>query len=293
MLERAALDPPGGRRRRARVPVEWRELTVTVAPAGTLRVRTFGAPIRIVGADRPDVFARVELGASTRERLSETRITARASGEEVVLEPLWPGERARGEFSWFEIETPPSIGTVIVETDTGPVELSGVRGRAEVRGARGDVRVVNQGGGVLVRTANGGVEVDSPGGDVDVVTEHATVRVREASGAVAVRTTAGAVMVVLRDGALGPVDLAATDGEIDVTVGEGFAGTLHLLSPGLEPVIFPGTAYRPAITPDWEPLPRVRRVRFGEAEVVFSEDGPQSSVRTTGASVTLRRRDVR
>lgn len=293
MLERAAIDPPGGRRRRARVPVEWREVSSEVRPGGTLRVRSFGAPVRIVGADRPDLFARVEVGATTKERLAEVLVAARWNGEELVLEPVWPGDRARGEFSWFEIEAPRALGSVIVETDVGSVELVGVSGGGEVWSGRGDVRIKDQGGSVLVRTANGEVVVDGSGGDVDVLAEYATVRVAGAAGSVVVRTTAGAVVVSLLDRAKGPVDVSSTDGEVDVTVGERFEGAMRLSSPGQEPNIFPETPYQPAITPDWEPFPRVHRLRFGEAEVVFSDEGSASSVRTTGASVTLRRRGGR
>ncbi len=290
MLEASKHDPPGGRRRRPRVPAEFRELTVPVGQGVTLRVRAVGAPVRVIGTDRPDLFVRVELGATTRERLAETRIDTRATPSELVIEPVWPGDRARGEFAWFEIQAPSSLAGVIVEADTGPVELASLPGRAEVHAARGDVLVADQRGAVIVSTNNGAVQIERPVGDVEASTEHATIRILDAAGAVRARTTSGAVVVTLTDSAKGPLDVSTTDGEADVTVGEHFDGAITLTSPGVEPVIFPGQGFKPTITPDWAPFPRVHRTRFGEAEVVFSESGIASNVRATGATVTLRQR---
>ncbi len=290
MIEASKHDPPGGRRRRPRVPAEFREMTVPVEKGAVLRVRAFGAPVRVTGADRPDLFLRAELGATTRERLADTRIDARPSGAELIIEPVWPDDRARGEFAWFEIEAPTHVGGVIIEADTGPVELLSVHGRAEVHAARGEVRVTDQAGPVLVSTTNGAVIIERPAGDVDATTAHATIRVLDAPASVRARTTSGALVVTLTDSSRGPLDLTATDGEADVTVGESFDGTITLTSPGVEPVIFPGQGFKPTITPDWAPFPRVHRTRFGEAEVVFSDAIRTSNVRTTGATVTLRQR---
>lgn len=290
MLEASRHDPPGGRRRRSRVPAEHRELAIQAEQGAVLRVRAVGAPIRIVGADRPDVFIRAEIGATTPERLAQARIDARPSAGEIVIEPVWPADRARAEFAWLEVETPPHIGGVIIEADTGPVELVSVAGRAEIHAARGEVRVLSQRGPVLVQTRNGAVRIEQPAGDVDAQTEHATIRVLDAPASVRARTTSGAVVVTLTPAARGPLDITATDGEADVTIGEGFDGAIRLTSPGFEPVIFPGKDFRPDLTPDWDPLPRVRRLRFGEAEVTFTESGMSSNVRTSGATVTLRQK---
>jgi hypothetical protein len=90
----------------------------------------------------------------------------------------------------FHVEVPEWI-PVLVESQRGDIEVSGVRAPVEVTAMLGDILVTGARGRVHLRTMNGSVDVDDADGRITVETTINKVDLRNCSGDIKIDSTQG------------------------------------------------------------------------------------------------------
>ncbi len=131
--------------------------------------------------------------ASSRDRLSETKLVLSRSGSELRIEAVTDREMFGSSKLDFDVVVPDNV-PLEVEDGSGDLTIDNV-GPAEVRDGSGDMTVRNVGGNLSVHDGSGGMTLENIAGDV---------RITDGSGGIEVRG-AGSVDIV-NDGS-GSVDI--------------------------------------------------------------------------------------
>lgn len=131
----------------------------------------------------------------------------------------------RGRNTWFSrvagdprvVVSLPSGTDLDIETASGDVEVSNVRGVVRLRSASGTVAVQTIGGELSVRTASGNVEGRDVTGAVAVATASGNVELQAVRGTIGIETASGSIDVrELR--LVADLELHSSSGDIDVDV---------------------------------------------------------------------------
>lgn len=192
----------------------WVEVVQGTAPAGSsVRVHTRG-PVVVRGAAaaadvRYKLRKRVRAGseAEARQRLSRVQLRA-APG---LLNLAYPtGTTVSAE---IEVTAPLRAGAVIVDTHSGDVAVTDIRGAVEARTGAGAIRMDRIGSSATARTGGGEIRLGTIGGAVRCYSGGGTISVESAGGESWFDTAGGEIHI---GRSAGPVHASTAGGNIEI-----------------------------------------------------------------------------
>lgn len=158
------------------------ERTLSLAPGGTVRLKTFSGRVAITGGASEVVIKAVR--RASRERLDTIKLEITQSGNVIDIDANHRQVERRNENvveTDFEIQVPAAV-TLDLRTFSAPVTVSAVTGEITVDGFSSDVRLSDVAGPLRVKTFSGGVDVHArdwtDGDDVQVNTFSGDVTLR-------------------------------------------------------------------------------------------------------------------
>jgi lia operon protein LiaG len=157
--------------------------TLTLQPAGTVRLKTFSGRVNITGASGDQVVIKAIRRAS-RQRLDEIKLEITQSGNVIEVDANHRTVERRNDNvveTDFDIQVP-SQATLDLRTFSAPVTVNGVAGELAVDGFSSEIRLTEISGPVRVKTFSGAVTVQarswSDGDDLNVNTFSGDVTLR-------------------------------------------------------------------------------------------------------------------
>jgi lia operon protein LiaG len=136
--------------------------TLTLAPGGTVRLKTFSGRVNITGSAGNQVVIKA-VRRATRERLDDIKLEITQSGNVIDIDANHRVVERRNDNvveTDFEIQVPNQT-KLDLRTFSAPVIVSGVAGDLEVEGFSSDIRLTDVSGPKRVKTFSGGVEVQA------------------------------------------------------------------------------------------------------------------------------------
>ena len=184
--------------------------------------------------------------ASSAGLLNEINLTARRSGDDVVVEANdrdgQGGWNFRGnEYARLDVvmEVPAEIaveiddgsgsidlsnlGAVVIEDGSGDIVADNLRGDVEIDDGSGSIRLIDVAGrvriedgsgGISLRNIGGAIDIDDGSGEIDVRGTRSNVRISDASGGIDVVDVEGD-FIVTNDGS-GGIDYDNVKGRVDI-----------------------------------------------------------------------------
>lgn len=151
------------------------ERTLSLAPGGTVRLKTFSGQVTITGGAGSQVVIKA-VRRATRERLDEIALEITQSGNVIDIDANHRLVERRNENvveTDFDIQVP-SRTRLDLRTFSAPITVRGVAGDKTVDGFSGTIRLTDVSGPARVKTFSGGVQVAASqwtdGDDVNVET---------------------------------------------------------------------------------------------------------------------------
>src|SRR5688572_5236895 len=136
--------------------------TLTLAPGGTVRLKTFSGRVNITGSGGNQVVIKA-VRRATRERLDDIKLEITQSGNVIDIDANHRVVERRNDNvveTDFDIQVP-SQTRLDLHTFSAPVVVAGVAGDLEVEGFSSDIRLTDVSGPKRVKTFSGGVEVEA------------------------------------------------------------------------------------------------------------------------------------
>lgn len=136
--------------------------TLSLAPGGTLRLKTFSGEVVITGSPGSQVVIKAVRRAS-RERLDDVRLEITQRGNIIDIDANHREVERRNDNvveTDFEIQVPSEIA-LDIRTFSAPVRVNGVSGEIEIEGFSSDLQLVDVAGRKRLKTFSGGVTVDT------------------------------------------------------------------------------------------------------------------------------------
>ena len=113
-----------------------------------------------------------------------------------------------------------TTGTTDVTSASGALRIGTMSGAANFKTAHGDLQIGEVRGDLRVKAANGSVNIDRAGANVVARTAHGNVRVREiVRGSVSAQTAFGDIEIGVGDGTAAYLDLHAHRGRVETSLG--------------------------------------------------------------------------
>ena len=157
--------------------------TLTLAPGGTVRLKTFSGRVNITGSGGNQVVIKA-VRRATRDRLDDIKLEITQNGNVIDIDANHRVVERRNDNvveTDFEIQVP-SQTKLDLRTFSAPVTVTGVAGDLEVEGFSSDIRLTDVSGPKRVKTFSGGVDVQArswaDGDDVNVNTFSGDVTLR-------------------------------------------------------------------------------------------------------------------
>jgi DUF4097 and DUF4098 domain-containing protein YvlB len=159
------------------------ERTLSLAPGGTVRLKTFSGRVNITGSGGNQVVVKAVRRAS-RERLDDIKLEITQTGNVVEIDANHRVVERRNDNvveTDFDIQVPSQV-KLDLRTFSAPVTVTNVAGDLSVDGFSSEVRLTEVSGPLRVKTFSGGVNVQSrswnDGDNVDVNTFSGDVTLR-------------------------------------------------------------------------------------------------------------------
>lgn len=157
--------------------------TLSLAPGGTVRLKTFSGRVTITGTGGGQVVIKA-VRRATRERLNDIKLEITQSGNVVEIDANHREVERRNDNvveTDFDIQVP-SQTKLDLRTFSAPVDVTGVAGDLIVDGFSGDIRLNDVAGPMRIKTFSGPVRVQaarwSDGDDLNVETFSGDVTLR-------------------------------------------------------------------------------------------------------------------
>jgi DUF4097 and DUF4098 domain-containing protein YvlB len=157
--------------------------TLSLAPGGTVRLKTFSGRVTITGSGGDQVVVKAVRRAS-RQRLDDIKLEITQTGNVVEIDANHRLVERRNDNvveTDFDIQVPSQV-KLDLRTFSAPVAVTNVAGDLAVDGFSSEVRLTEVSGPVRVKTFSGGVNVEarswSDGDDVNVSTFSGDVTLR-------------------------------------------------------------------------------------------------------------------
>jgi DUF4097 and DUF4098 domain-containing protein YvlB len=136
------------------------ERTLSLAPGGTVRLKTFSGRVNITGTSGNQVVIKA-VRRATRERLQDIKLEITQNGSVIDIDANHRLVERRNDNvveTDFDIQVP-SQATLDLRTFSAPVTVDGVAGDLAVDGFSSEVRLTGVSGPMRIKTFSGGVEV--------------------------------------------------------------------------------------------------------------------------------------
>src|SRR5688572_31213021 len=136
--------------------------TLTQAPGGTLRLKTFSGRVNITGSAGNQVVIKA-VRRATRERLDDIKLEITQSGNVIDIDANHRVVERRNDNvveTDFEIQVPNQT-KLDLRSFSAPVNVTGVAGDLEAESFSSDIRLTDVSGPKRVKTFSGGVEVQA------------------------------------------------------------------------------------------------------------------------------------
>ena len=136
--------------------------TLSLAPGGTVRLRTFSGRVNITGAGGNQVVVKAVRRAS-RQRLDEIKLEITQNGNVIDIDANHRLVERRNDNvveTDFDIQVPSEV-KLDLRTFSAPVSVTNVAGDLAVDGFSSEVRLIDIAGPVRVKTFSGGVIVQA------------------------------------------------------------------------------------------------------------------------------------
>lgn len=206
------------------------EITGTLTPSRTVKVKTTSGPIHLTGSQQRNITYTVSkhvraasLDAARRE-FARLRFTVITSGDMAVIRGECEGE-SRG-YVGFDVTVPAQTVLAKLETSGGTISARNITGRVEAVTGGESIQLDQIGGSIYASSGGGNIEIGKIGGDVRVETGGGSIQVVSAGGHVMASSGGGAVVVgaaksmKLETGA-GPIKVNRCSGEMKASTGGG------------------------------------------------------------------------
>lgn len=188
--------------------------TFSVAPGGTLTLKTDAGSVEVKGSDGNEVKIAAEMRGSQRD-LDRFQVSAEASGNNVDVRGKFRDKPWGGVNNFdarFVISVPKSYNLEL-HTSGGNVEVVGVKGSLAGGTSGGNVRVKDIEGTVKMGTSGGDVEAIHVNGPVNMETSGGNVRAEGLTGNAQLHTSGGNVNI---EGVDGEVDAGTSGGNVSI-----------------------------------------------------------------------------
>jgi DUF4097 and DUF4098 domain-containing protein YvlB len=232
------------------------EKKFTVAPGGTLTLKTDEGSVRVSGTSGSEVSVVADMRGKQRD-VDDFEITAEQSGSGVDVIG-----RSKQSHHWFwnsvdlevhytvtvpasynvrlntsggDLEIRDLKGTVRGETSGGTISVSGIQGDVDANTSGGDVRAENVTGALRMETSGGDISLSAIVGQVDVSTSGGSIRINGVDGGVKAETSGGNVEVRIKGSNRG-VYAETSGGNIDILIGKNVAASIDAETSGGEVV---------------------------------------------------------
>jgi DUF4097 and DUF4098 domain-containing protein YvlB len=157
--------------------------TLSLAPGGTVRLKTFSGRVTITGTSAGQVVIKA-VRRATRERLDDIKLEITQSGNVIEIDANHRIVERRNDNvveTDFDIQLP-SQTKLDLRTFSAPITVTGVSGDMTVDGFSSEIRLDNVAGPKRIKTFSGGVHVQAAqwtdGDDVNVETFSGDVTLR-------------------------------------------------------------------------------------------------------------------
>lgn len=175
---------------------------------GTLRADSIGGVLEATTTET-EIFISGELGQPGQIRCEGGRLYLDNIVGELAIESIGCDVMGEG-----------GRGNIDIQTDEGSVSLINCQGDGKITAVRGNVSITGSTGEVSVITSGGDVRLDSNSGEMTVQTSGGNVALAGAAGPVAVFTSLGNVDAVVDKAPTNLMYLAATRGEVRLTIAD-------------------------------------------------------------------------
>jgi DUF4097 and DUF4098 domain-containing protein YvlB len=157
--------------------------TLSLAPGGTVRLKTFSGRVNITGASGNQVVIKA-VRRATRERLNDIRLEITQSGNVIDIDANHRVVERRNDNvveTDFDIQVPNQV-TLDLRTFSAPITVNNVNGNVIIEGFSSDIRLTDVSGPKRVKTFSGEVQVQAnawnDGDDMNVNTFSGDVTLR-------------------------------------------------------------------------------------------------------------------
>ena len=257
---------------------ETRTILMDHVAAKPLHVQSSNGSIIVAKSKDASVSVTAKIQAQTEERLKATQIIAKRLDDGTLdVQVKWPDNKSKNnEGVSFEIALPDAKDLKLT-TSNGSISADSMAGSAVLATSNATITVTRQDGPVNATSSNGSVTVSDAAGAVTAESSNGTVKVQNAASTVKAKTSNGSIDVGMKPDATGPVKLTSSNGRVKLTVGPSFSGVLSA-----------GTS-NGSLTVSGIEDAKVTKSK-NSAKVRFSDQGPDSVIETSNASVEISRR---
>ena len=136
--------------------------TLTLAPGGTVRLKTFSGRVTITGGAGNQVVIKA-VRRATRERLDDIKLEITQNGSVIDIDANHRIVERRNDNvveTDFDIQVPNQV-TLDLRTFSAPITVTGVSGEVEVEGFSSEIRLADVSGPKRVKTFSGEVHVEA------------------------------------------------------------------------------------------------------------------------------------
>ncbi len=212
----------------------------TVAPGGTLTIKTDLGGVNIVGTDAKEVSIHADMKGRQRD-VDNFQITANQSGAGVDVTGKSP--RSNWGWSWnnndleveFTIKVPKEY-SLRMETSGGNITVNNVNGKLNGGTSGGDIILTNIAGAIDLETSGGNIQTEKIQGQLHMETSGGDIRITEVKGDVDVNTSGGNISLKT---VAGKVRAETSGGNISVNVTETNKGVYAETSGGNIEIVMP------------------------------------------------------
>lgn len=211
------------------------EITGSLGPARTLRVKVDMGSVRVEGGSQPGISYVIHSRAYTssekqaRSEFERYKISTYSKGDTAWVVGDWQGGRHRDrKFSGeFIITVPRNLELAKIETDGGNVRTTGIAGRVEIQSGGGSIHADDIAGAIDAETGGGTIDVGTGGNDVNVRTGGGNIKIASAKGKLTAESGGGSIVVASclqganLDTGGGNIQVDRCQGSVHVTTGGG------------------------------------------------------------------------
>jgi len=272
------------------------EKKFSVAPGGTLTLKTDVGSVAITGTDSKEVFVSANVRGRQRD-VDEFDITAKQNAGGVEVNGT--GQRSRRWFSWggndldvqFTVHVPREYN-VQLQTAGGDISITNVNGKANGGTSGGDISLTDIKGAVDLETSGGTIRAQRVEGIVHMETSGGDIRISDLKGDVDVHTSGGNITLTTMEG---KIRAETSGGNITMKVRELNKGIVAETSGGDIDIVLPKTitANLNASTSGGEvtcDLPVTMSGKFDESRIRGTINGGGNTIQahTSGGDIRIR-----